>query len=466
VLTHNPLLERLPLEAPRAERLPAFPGAAGHSPLVNPAPDYLPTLSPDNTEFVVLSFEGPDPYCRAGGLGVRVTELTHALSARGFDTHLYFVGDPERPAHERPGETPLHYHRWSQWISRHHPRGVYDGEEGKLRDFRHSLPWHLVNERIRPAARAGRRVVVLSEEWHTAAAAADLSDLLWHEGLRDDVVMVWNANNTMGFEQVDFGRLAYTQTVSTVSRWMKHEMWHWGCNPVVIPNGIPARRLESSALADDLYEMAQARLRDRLTLGKIARFDPDKRWLMAVEAVANLKALGLPVLFFARGGMEAHGGDVLGLAHARGLRVRDVRSDSRDPRVLMQALLAAAEDADMLNLQFYVTEDLSRALFRVADAMLQNSGREPFGLVGLEVMAAGGVVLTGATGEEYARPWDNAVVLDTDDAHEIEATVVDLLGRPEETDRMRRRGIETARDYTWDKVLDLLLRRLQYVAAA
>jgi glycosyltransferase involved in cell wall biosynthesis len=212
--------------------------------------------------------------------------------------------------------------------------------------------------------------------------------------------------------------------------------------------------------------MAQARLRDRLTLGKIARFDPDKRWLMAVEAVANLKALGLPVLFFARGGMEAHGGDVLGLAHARGLRVRDVRSDSRDPRVLMQALLAAAEDADMLNLQFYVTEDLSRALFRVADAMLQNSGREPFGLVGLEVMAAGGVVLTGATGEEYARPWDNAVVLDTDDAHEIEATVVDLLGRPEETDRMRRRGIETARDYTWDKVLDLLLRRLQYVAAA
>ena len=47
-------------------------------------------------------------------------------------------------------------------------------------------------------------------------------------------------------------------------------------------------------------------------------------------------------------------------------------------------------------------EEISRALFRVADAMLQNSGREPFGLVGLEVMAAGGLVFTGATGEESA----------------------------------------------------------------
>lgn len=438
--------------------------ARGHSPLFNPAQGYLPTLTPDNTEFVVLSFEGPDPYCRAGGLGVRVTELTRALAARGFDTHLYFVGDPEAPTEQQVEDLPLYYHRWSQWVSRHHPRGVYDGEQGKLNDFRASVPRHLVRERVFPAVQRGRRVVVLSEEWHTAQTACDLSDALWSAGLRDEAVLVWNANNTMGFENVDFERLRFTQTVCTVSRWMKHEMWSWGSNPIVVPNGIPARRLEPSPLADELTSMAQGRLKDRLTLGKVARFDPDKRWLMAVDAAAGLKRMGMPVLFLAKGGLEAHGHDVIQRALASGLRVRDVRSESKDPRVLMKTLLDAAEGADMLNVQFYLSEPVSRALFQVADAMLQNSGREPFGLVGLEVMAAGGMVFTGATGEEYARPYENAVVLDTEDAHEIEATVLDLLSRPEETERMRQKGVETARQYTWDRVLDLLLHRLQYLS--
>jgi glycosyltransferase involved in cell wall biosynthesis len=276
--------------------------------------------------------------------------------------------------------------------------------------------------------------------------------------------MVWNANNTLGFENVDFERLRFTQTVCTVSRWMKNVMWSWGVNPISIANGIPARRLDPSPLVDELAGMAQSYLKERLTLGKVARFDPDKRWLMAVDAVAGLKRMGLPVLFIAKGGMEAHGHDVIQRALAMDLKIRDVRSDSRDPRVLMQTLLEAAKGADMLNIQFYLSEEISRALFSVADAMLQNSGREPFGLVGLEVMASGGLVFTGATGEEYARPWDNAIVLDTDDPHEIEATVLSLLSRPKDTERIRKKGIETARQFTWDKIFDLMLRRLQYLA--
>lgn len=444
---------------------PQFNETTGHSPLFNPAKEFLPALTPDNTEFVVLSFEGPDPYCRAGGLGVRVTELTRALSAHGYDTHLYFVGDPNADPEEQVDGLPLFYHRWCQWVSRYHPNGVYDGENGKLVDYRHSIPRHLVTERIGPAVASGRRVVVLSEEWHTASTACDLSDALWYAGLRDDVVMLWNANNTLGFENVDFARLRNTQSISTVSRWMKHEMWNWGCNPLVLPNGIPARRLEPSPLVDELVKMAQSRLKDRLTLAKVARFDPDKRWLMAVDAAAALKRMRLPVLFIAKGGLEAHGHDVIQRALAAGLRVRDVRSDSRDPKTLMRELLDASEGADLLNVQFYLSEPLSRALCHVADAMLQNSGREPFGLVGLEVMAAGGLAFTGATGEEYARSYENAIVLDTDDAHEISATVADLLSRPEETDRMRRAGIETARQYTWDHVVELMVRRLQYLAA-
>jgi hypothetical protein len=39
-----------------------------------------------------------------------------------------------------------------------------------------------------------------------------------------------------------------------------------------------------------------------------------------------------------------------------------------------------------------------------ADAVFANSGHEPFGLVGLETMAAGGVACTGCSGEDYAIP--------------------------------------------------------------
>lgn len=444
---------------------PGFGGATGHSPLVNPASDVLPELTPENTEFVVLSFEGPDTYARAGGLGVRVAELTGALASRGFDTHLYFIGDPAQAPIEKIEGLPLWMHRWSQWISKHHPNGVYDGEAGKLKDYRRSIPAHLIEHRIRPAVARGKRVVILSEEWHTADAACDLSDALWRAGLRDDTILVWNANNTLGFENVNFERLRFTQTVCTVSRYMKHEMWSWGCNPIVLPNGIPARLLEQSPLVDELAAMAQARLKDRLTVGKVARFDPDKRWLMAVDAAAGLKRAGLPVLFIAKGGLEAHGHDVIQRAISCGLRIKDVASDSRDPRTLMRTLLAAADGADMLNVQFYLSEPIKQALFKVADVMLQNSGREPFGLVGLEVMAAGGLVFTGATGEEYARSHDNAVVLDTEDPKEIEATIIDLLSSPDEVSRMRRNGIATARQYTWDHVVDQMLRRFRYLAA-
>ena len=53
-----------------------------------------------NVTFALLSFEGPDPYSRAGGLGSRVTEMSSALAAMGLETHLFFIGDPDLPGHE------------------------------------------------------------------------------------------------------------------------------------------------------------------------------------------------------------------------------------------------------------------------------------------------------------------------------------------------------------------------------
>jgi hypothetical protein len=98
--------------------------------------------------FVLLSFEGPDRYSHAGGVASRVSELSRTLAGRGFETHLFFIGDPELPAHEVTHEGRLQLHRWCQWISRYHPGGVYDGEEGKLRDWQDSLPAWLASELI------------------------------------------------------------------------------------------------------------------------------------------------------------------------------------------------------------------------------------------------------------------------------------------------------------------------------
>ena len=91
------------------------------------------SFTPHDLEFVFLSFEGPDqPYAQAGGLGVRVAQLTRALAKHGFDTHLIFVGDPSLPGTETREDGRLHLHRWCQWISASHPEGAYGrrGREG------------------------------------------------------------------------------------------------------------------------------------------------------------------------------------------------------------------------------------------------------------------------------------------------------------------------------------------------
>jgi hypothetical protein len=82
--------------------------------------------SPSDTQFHILSFEGPDGYARAGGIASRISGLSEALAEAGFETHLWFVGDPELLGHENRGQ--LWWHRWCQWISHYHPAGVYDGE--------------------------------------------------------------------------------------------------------------------------------------------------------------------------------------------------------------------------------------------------------------------------------------------------------------------------------------------------
>src|SRR5260370_34591262 len=99
------------------------------------------------------------------------------------------------------------------------------------------------------------------------------------------------------------------------------------------------------------------------------------------------------------------------------------------------------------------------------DAVLANSGHEPFGLVGLEVMAAGGLAVTGATVEDYADAYRNALVLETDDAIELVTALSLIQQRPRLAAAMRRRGRVTSRTYTWEEVIGQLLLPIEFAAA-
>ena len=420
-------------------------------------------LSPERTTFVVLAFEGPDAYARAGGLGVRVTELSRALAEAGYPVHVVFVGDPTLPGHESLIDGKLTLHRWCQWISIFHPEGVYAGEEGKWRDFSSSTVDFVVDHLARPAIQEGHRVVVLSEEWHTAEALCRIGDRLWETGLRKHVVLLWNANNTMGFDRIDWPRLNFATTITTVSRYMKHIMWSYGVDPLVIPNGIPTRWL--GAPPDDSADCVRQHVGDGPLLVKVARWDPDKRWKLALETVAQLKDEDRPARLVARGGLEAHGGEVLDHARALGLRVRDI-SVARTGVQEMACALGADDSADVLNITSFIAPEDLRVLYRAADGVLANSGREPFGLVGLEAMAAGGTAFTGNTGEEYARHLENAVVLDTADPAEAAWYVSYLADRPGAQERLRAEARKTASLFTWDRVLEQLLARIRVLAAA
>jgi glycosyltransferase involved in cell wall biosynthesis len=418
----------------------------------------------ERTLFCIVSFEGTDAYSQVGGLGVRVSGLARTLADLGHETHLFFIGDPSLPG-EEPSVTPrLTLHRWSQWISANCNGGVYDAEEDKANDFTRSLPQYLFDRVLRPAIDAGQLPVVLLEEWQTAECACALSELLAVHGVRDRVVIFWTANNSYGFHRVDWLRLATCTTITTISRYMRSIIRSQGVDAQVIPNGIPNELLTPvpRASISPLARRAPTDFSVDLFF-KMARWEREKGWAQALAAVRGLRDRGRRPLLVARGGGVSAGCDGLSeAAGAAGLRVVQVHDEPELVRHLNQAVRAGTE---VIDLRFTVKTPLARKLFAASTAVLANSIAEPFGLVGLEAMAAGGVIFTGDTGEDYAVDGRNAVVLQTLDADEITARWEALKAAPARVARMRRAARHTARQYSWQRIIAVLLERVATQAA-
>jgi len=178
-----------------------------------------------------------------------------------------------------------------------------------------------------------------------------------------------------------------------------------------------------------------------------------------------MKRLGWRPLLLARGGVEAHGAEVLATAAARGLRVIERALHQSGGRGLL-GMLEGVRDVDIVSICSPVDPDSRRILFRASDAVLANSRHEPFGLVGLETMAVGGIACTGCSGEDYAMPGRNALVLETSDPLEFVNLFGELRANPALDRAIRRAGRSTARQYTWLQIMQRhLLPRLRLLTA-
>ncbi len=406
----------------------------------------------------ILSFEGPDRYASIGGLGTRVSALARALGRAGHDVELFFVGDPAmKPVEAWAPQVTLR--RWCGWISAQHPRNAYDGEAEKINDLETSLPAFLVDSVVAPAAANGERVLIMAEEWQMANVAIELDRRLRDRGLRAAVTILWNANNTYGFDRVDWLALQRAAAITAVSRYMKFELARQNVPALVVPNGIDDELLRGADPV--LTAEVKAAFAGKPTLFKVGRFEPDKNWLQAVDALAELRAAGIPARLIVRGGKDPYGEVVFGHARNRGMTVERMAYEGTDGRRVIAGLREA--EAPVVHVRPFLDEKTLFALYAASDAVLANSGKEPFGLVGLEVMAAGGIAVCGSTGEEYADPFVNALVCDTGDGNELATYLRTLYADPKFRDELRAHGAQTAAHYTWTRVLASLERKVAYV---
>jgi len=182
---------------------------------------HIAELQPKDTTFVLLSFEGPDLYSLAGGLGVRVSELARTLATLGYETHLFFVGDPDQPDRERDATLPLTWWRVAQEVSRRFPTGVYASEHQKHAVYTSVTPYLVIEQVVKAAVAQHKHVIIMGEEWHTSETMCVLHERLTENNLRDAVIMLWNANNIFGFEQINWQRLKEAAHITAVSRYMK-----------------------------------------------------------------------------------------------------------------------------------------------------------------------------------------------------------------------------------------------------
>ena len=270
-------------------------------------------------------------------------------------------------------------------------------------------------------------------------------------------------NNTFSFHRIDWRRLGEAAIITTVSRYMKQLMQGWGVNPLVIPNGLPTEALvrpERQAVGHISCPGCGSGRCSVKWLGGTP-ISGGSSPLISLERSSSKDGgrYSLPAAALKRTAAKS-----LATAARAGLRVAERAFLEPGIHGLLKAM-ENLEETDVVSLRSAITLPPRRVLFHAASAVLANSGHEPFGLVGLETMAVGGVACTGCSGEDYAVPGYNALVLETNDPREFTALFSELRANPRRERSLRRAGSATAKQYMWAEIIQhLLLPRIHFLA--
>jgi len=287
--------------------------------------------------------------------------------------------------------------------------------------------------------------------------------------------MFWNANEIYGFEQIDWDFLSRATTITVASEYMKQIMLKKGINPIVLPNGIPEVLLEpvDEAVVSQIKEALGA----ETIFTKVDRWRQDNGWKATVNAIHNLNRVGDSAKLLAHIGMESDRKKVAHEAKSLGMVIENITSQidsnnsylnvmSENDLTRYSQALAKASTSDIFNFAFPIPPSLLKLLYRASDVVLASSGHDPFGLMGMEAMAAGAIVFTNRKAEGIAKHMGNAIVLDKYTAEEIQFYVSYLRMHPEKREMIRASARKTAEQWTYKEVVTKLLREVEYQAQA
>jgi glycosyltransferase involved in cell wall biosynthesis len=99
----------------------------------------------------------------------------------------------------------------------------------------------------------------------------------------------------------------------------------------------------------------------------------------------------------------------------------------------------------------YLPDDTLAILYRLAALFVFPSLYEGFGLPALEAMASGTPVVTSNVSSLPEVTGDAAVLVDPYDVNAIEAGMRRVLTDPQLADDMRRKGLQRAREFSWER---------------
>ncbi|MFB0520169.1 MAG: glycosyltransferase, partial [Desulfatiglandales bacterium] len=217
-------------------------------------------------------------------------------------------------------------------------------------------------------------------------------------------------------------------------------------------------------------------LKTEMVFSKVARWRQDKGWKPAVQAIHNLNTLGEGSKLLAHVGMESERQKIAQQVMSLGMVMKNIHPEGdskescscaafeKDFTPYFEAL-SGSGTADVFNFAFPVPLSFLRVLYQASDVVLADSDHDPFGLVGMEAMAAGAIVFTSRRAEGHAKHMCNAIVLDKYTAEEIQFYAGYLHMHPEKREMIKTSARQTAERWTWKEVVKRLLCELEHQAS-